>query len=338
MLNKEIKEYILRSFPKIELSYEKVLHKKVPADIYMLIPKGYKVFLWLTQWQEKNICVSISRNNNNEMNIYDYSCDFSKECAQGTILYGTLFEFNKKKHFSCEDIFSYKGQLLIHNNSANSLEQKLNMYKDLFINKHIYNNNNNRGSAPNLIIGLPVLSDNIEEAFQIQSQLPYPIYSIQLHLIKNRLHKIGAYLVKYGMPTSDSNPVQIPYKMLSNVTSDTILKVKACVQDDMYDLFCLDSANKEKYVGVAMISTYKASVMMNTIFRNIKENGNLDLLEESDDEDDFENMGENKYVDLEKSVLMKCVYAKRFKRWQPLSIFNGNEKAIISYNDMKKRE
>jgi hypothetical protein len=70
-----------------------------------------------------------------------------------------------------------------------------------------------------------------------------------------------------------------------------------------------------------MISTYKCSVMMNKIFRKIKENDNLDLLEESEDEEEFENIKEDKYVDLNKSVLMKCVYSKRFKKWQPQNTF-----------------
>ena len=44
-ITKEIKDQMLSAFPSIELSYEKVLHKKVPADLYMLVPKGYKVFV-----------------------------------------------------------------------------------------------------------------------------------------------------------------------------------------------------------------------------------------------------------------------------------------------------
>ena len=38
---------------------------------------------------------------------------------------------------------------------------------------------------------------------------------------------------------------------------------------------------------------------MNELFRNIKENSNLDLLEESDDEEEFENVNPDKYVYLE---------------------------------------
>ena len=35
---------------------------------------------------------------------------------------------------------------------------------------------------------------------------------------------------------------------------------------------------------------------MNTLFRNIKENQNLDALEESDDEEEFENISLDKFV------------------------------------------
>ena len=51
MLNKH---YIAR-LPKIELSYETILHKKVFSDIFMLIPKGNKVLAWFTYENETNI-------------------------------------------------------------------------------------------------------------------------------------------------------------------------------------------------------------------------------------------------------------------------------------------
>ena len=41
--------------------------------------------------------------------------------------------------------------------------------------------------------------------------------------------------------------------------------------------------------------------MMNSLFRTIKENDNLDLLEESDDDEEFENIQIDKFVNLEKN-------------------------------------
>ena len=44
VLNYREKTDILRKFPKLELSYEKKLHKKVQTDIYLTIPKGKEIF------------------------------------------------------------------------------------------------------------------------------------------------------------------------------------------------------------------------------------------------------------------------------------------------------
>ena len=63
---------------------------------------------------------------------------------------------------------------------------------------------------------------------------------------------------------------------------------------------------------------------MNSLFRIIKENNNLDLLEESDDEEEFENIRLDKFVNLEKKMKMKCVYMKKFNSWKPIEISNDN--------------
>ena len=62
---------------------------------------------------------------------------------------------------------------------------------------------------------------------------------------------------------------------------------------------------------------------MNELFREIKENRNLDALEESDDEDEFENISPSKYAYLERKYIMKCVYSRRFKRWIPLEVLSN---------------
>ena len=56
---------------------------------------------------------------------------------------------------------------------------------------------------------------------------------------------------------------------------------------------------------------------MNKLFRKIKENGNLDLLEESDDEDDFENVAEDKYVYIDKTYRLLCRYLPKINKWEP---------------------
>ena len=65
---------------------------------------------------------------------------------------------------------------------------------------------------------------------------------------------------------------------------------------------------------------------MNKLFRNIKENDNLDALEESDDEDEFEDPRIDKFVYLDRSFKMNCEYNYKFKKWVPISLADQNER------------
>jgi len=60
--------------------------------------------------------------------------------------------------------------------------------------------------------------------------------------------------------------------------------------------------------------------MLNSLFRNIKENRDLDTLEESDEEEEFENSNIDKFVYLERSYKMICNYNKKFKKWIPIKV------------------
>jgi hypothetical protein len=73
---------------------------------------------------------------------------------------------------------------------------------------------------------------------------------------------------------------------------------------------------------------------MNKLFRIIKENNNLDALEESDDEEEFENINIDKFVHLNKSHKMICQFNHKFKKWVPVKLANENSR-IISDNDLK---
>lgn len=105
-----------------------------------------------------------------------------------------------------------------------------------------------------------------------------------------------------------------------------IFIVSADIQNDIYNLVDLDAVNDDlsnyDYTIanklIASIPDYKTSVFMNALFRNIKENKSLDALEESDDEDEFENTNIDKFVDLTKKIKMKCVFNYKFKKWTPI--------------------
>jgi hypothetical protein len=91
---------------------------------------------------------------------------------------------------------------------------------------------------------------------------------------------------------------------------------------------------KEDESGIAHIPDYNTSVMMNKLFRIIKENDNLDALEESDDEDEFQNENIDRFVHLNKSYKMYCQYNYKFKKWVPIKVADENSQ-IINMKDLK---
>jgi hypothetical protein len=80
---------------------------------------------------------------------------------------------------------------------------------------------------------------------------------------------------------------------------------------------------------------------MNGLFRKIKENVNLDAIEESDDEEEFEDMTEDKFVDIQKTLLIECVFNNKFKKWIPMRVVDNSFKVThvskLQYNPGEKR-
>ena len=114
----------------------------------------------------------------------------------------------------------------------------------------------------------------------------------------------------------------------------TTFIIKADSQTDVYNLYAYDEQKKLNLYDVAYIPNCKSSVYMNSLFRNIKENYNLDLIEESDDEDDFEDVREDKYVDTNLEIVMDCVYHTKFKRWVPIKVIYGGFLKVISLSNL----
>jgi hypothetical protein len=134
--------------------------------------------------------------------------------------------------------------------------------------------------------------------------------------------------------TTDKTLVFPYFKPGSNVVEANvdpqIFRIKAGIDQDIYNLYTYNvKTNDYDYYDIAFIPDFNTSVFMNGIFRKIKENTNLDLLEESDDEDDFENEKDDKYVDLEKSVKMLCEYNSKFNKWVPKKCVQNKEKVVL---------
>lgn len=301
------KYYFENRFPKIELSYEKLLHKKVYTDIYLAIPEGEKVYIWFTYYKDRDLCVLLVINKYNLIiDCKEIDIIFDRKLSRNTILFGTKFNFNKKTFIAIEDIFYYKGYVIKKNNNCykKRLENIINI-----LNTDLKQEKNQR-----IILGLPLIFNNLKDCFQ------------ELNIIKYKINiiKFINYKDYYFKGFIKNN------KQINKII--TIFKIKADITDDIYKLYCNDG-----YYSNALINNYKLSVKMNSEFRNIKENNNLDLLEMSDSEDDFENVNQDKYVNLNKIIYMKCEFNKNFKKWIPLEKVNYGEK-LLSKKEIKQIE
>uniref|UniRef100_A0A6C0JAW5 mRNA capping enzyme adenylation domain-containing protein n=1 Tax=viral metagenome TaxID=1070528 RepID=A0A6C0JAW5_9ZZZZ len=287
---------ILAHFPKLELSYEKKSHNKVHSDICLTIPKGKKYFAWFKTYKGNNLCflLEIDRRYNSIENILVNVCCFDNSLCSGigTILYGTIFSIAKKKFFNIENIYFSRGYNLLHLNQNKKLREIYDV-----MNKHIKQVTYLKNS---INFGVPIIKKNVYELKKILPSLPYDIYCIQ--------HRT----LCINKPFLNEH-VKIESKIYK------IFLLRATIIDDIYELYFKNGENLEKY-KVACIPNYKTSVMMNSLFRTIKENKNLDLLEESDDDEEFENTSLDKFVNLEKEIKMKCVFIKKFDSWCPIEI------------------
>ena len=73
------KQNLVNLFPKVELSYERFLHKKVSNfDTLMAIPKGPKCYLWITKYNGNNISVFFILDNQKQIKK-EFGLDISVE-------------------------------------------------------------------------------------------------------------------------------------------------------------------------------------------------------------------------------------------------------------------
>ena len=336
MLNHIDKQTILSDFPNIKLSYENISHKKVyNSDMILLIPEGKKCFAWFTYINDKPICLIMELGQHkNIVDIKYVNACFSNELSYGTIFYGTLLYHLNNRFFCIEDIFSFKGDSIERENWTYKMN-KINQALKNDLKQVSYNNSF-------VVFGLPVICKTNEELENKIKNIKYKIDSIQYRLY----NRINNYLfITYDNYINPKGIVvvneyvrpQIPVKLVEkNVVKypskrECVFLIKPDIQNDIYYLYCLDENLKEEQHSIAHVPDYNTSVMMNKLFRIIKENKNLDALEESDDEEEFENEDISKFVHLDKSYKMVCQFNHKFKKWTPIKLANEENKIITSY-------
>lgn len=315
---------IITNLPNIELSYEPVVHKKVfNAHIISAIPNGIRALAWFTSFKNQYACFILELNENNKViKIHrNYYVSFNHELCYQTIFYGIFFKNKNQSYFSLQDILYYKGVNIENMPYLN----KLNLTSNIFqydINQQAYFHNH-------IIFGLPLMNSSYHELLKQIKELPYKIKYVQFRYL-NRVK--GKNVVNMTYISNNS------YYNKDNMSmSELIFHIKPDIQNDIYHLYYYHNGSKENYYDVANIPDYKTSVMMNKLFRNIKENNNLDTLEESDDDEEFENDAEDKFVYLNKSYSMVCQFNYKHKRWTPVSLAPRGSK-IVCKKDLPNLE
>jgi len=250
---------------------------------------------WFSFYKDKDVCYLFELNREKRIVKITYA-----PCVAqiGTLLYGSF-----DSTFIIEDILLYK-DISLHNIT---FDRKIGFLYDFFMQTTIF-----KLAAMWLV----------EPTSDITVALPY----IMHHLQYRGLHHITPYLNLKSEICAEVSPVTeyIKPKYLDfskkQYKYPTVFQISADLQTDVYHLFTCGKQKALVYYNVACISDYKTSVFMNAIFRNIKENRNLDYIEESDDEDDFQNVNYDKYVNLQKTVNMECIFNYKFKKWMPVGI------------------
>ena len=344
---------ILSEFPKFELSYETMSHKKVfNHDVILAIPDGKKCLVWFTSYKSENVCFIMETGENNSIcDVYMGLVGFHDKLVLGTcgtIFYGTIFKTNGSTCFCIEDLYYYKGA----NYSSKTFLSRLQIIK------HILQNEISQQTLTNkyILFGLPLMNTDLITLLREIDLLPYKISQLKYRWFETKKIMFSSYYkpltrvsATRGSATRESatresahltpsaTRVSAPSetRVKDNIhngkqLSNAVFKVTADVQSDIYNLFIYKDGIEEFY-DYAYIPDYETSLLMNKLFRNIKENDNLDALEESDDEDEFENNNADKYVYLERSYKINCRFNYKFKKWTPISMAKETDR-IISHN------
>jgi hypothetical protein len=258
--------------------------------------------------------------------------DESWHNGTGTILYGT--HLVDKKRFSVENVHYFRG---MKQENDGSMTRFLDFFESLKKSK----------TAPTLPFQffMPIMHASFADAFNDANRIKtYEVYSIQHRFLKrdcteykNLLFHLAQPEPQAQQPQPQAQPANVKLAFFPNQAHSKPLSkphvrtfyVKADIQNDIYYvLHALDEPITQNTM-IAHIPNYKTSVMMNSIFRNIKENRNLDALEESDDEDEISDPNNpnnpnnpdkcSSLVNLDKCVKMECTFNARFKRWHPVA-------------------
>lgn len=284
ILSVQAKNDIISRFPYKYITHDRVLYNNTQPDIYIMIPCGIKCCLWFSMYDNQPIMYELYLTN--ACKIYDVVPHFfvgdHRLCrGKGTICSGYSFAVNKKRYVTLLDIMLLCGNALVNERFETRMEHMLTFF-------HLIQPDSPRNTCR---IGMVDVTFNRDDIPEFVSSLKY------------KVSRVLTGKLSQGKMTYMSKEKVVSQKQC-------VFNVKADSSSDVYELYCKDC--RDVY-AIAGIQTIKTSIMMNAIFRNIRENSNLDLLEESDEEGDdylLDNISPN----------MVCNYNNKINKWVPSHI------------------
>lgn len=338
-LKPNIYNRIFDTIPNFELSYETISHKKVSNEynVCLAIPTGKKFIAWFTYYKQSDVCYIFELNKDKApCKCFLIKHDFI-HLSHGSLFYGSIFneDDNPINYYIIEDIFYYQGLDLKNYNVYNKI---------IIINDFIHLIQSVLINNGNTIFSLPVIwnvdFDENKTNFvpdHISNIISYPIHHIQYRSLSSTLPYFNVFLSKkINLINKVQNVIHtskiVKYNMDFNkpiYKRNVIFKVSADIQNDIYHLYAFGKNKQLVFYNIAFIPSYKSSVFMNKQYRNIKENRNLDYIEESDDEDNFQNISYDKNVNLKKILNIECFFNLRFKKWVPIKIIREHNPRIV---------
>ena len=339
--------------------------------IALAIPRAKKYIAWFTFHESKDICFILELTREKKpSNISSYiTTEFDLECNSPNLSLGTLFygSIVQSGHFVVEDLLMYCGMSM----RKIPFGEKLGFLKHIF--QTSFNKNTKMDGFPKFALPVmwninnPAPIHNISYTIHHIQYRPLNVLVPFLNLEQNTnpwgnkefcISRPIDLLPTPSLPQQSRPPLppqQSPprpplppppqpllppqqsrplhvmkdVKSTNNYHTYKMFWVTADIKNDIYHLY----SDNNSYVDIVYIPNYNTSVYMNSLFRNIRENSNLDFIEESDDEESFMDTRPDKYVDLNKKIQLKCTYNKKFRKWVPYQ-----EHALYTFEDLSSHK
>ena len=328
----------------MKISYEINTYKKVSASGFYIIPRGKKCIVWLTVYKgaQEAIFFDVDPRDHSKIKFVSIRAihpsqqfHFDDFQGSGTVLYGTLFTHgpDQQQFFAVENIHVYDNACVDHLNVV----QKDELLYILFSKSGSSSSTRAVNAPPHVqvVFGVAVKCGTYADALKVAntpSIVPYSVYAIQGRFHTQTDNKYYQNCQSQGGGERPLRPLcgggdKHPLKPLcgggSAPLNTKLFMVSPQPLVDTYTLRCLISNVVEP--EPAHVGDYKTSVLLNSIFRTVRENASLDAAEESEDEEVFQasqQMHIEGYISSSSPPerAMICTYNYKFKRWVPLRL------------------